>query len=188
MLSAMMTPRNAINAQKEMMAATQLLSVPLLAVSHTESATQVLESALHATQKLTRTAPKLNQLVTKNVSSNLFQNVELMENAQSAKKDQLHLDVSQLLVVKRPAHHTHHHTLQPTNANITQPNQPALLMRLDPRPRLSANNNAKSQHLLNATSRTTLARSATTIRTKIASKLQLIARLNNKREDARPKN
>jgi len=188
MLSAMMKKRNVRNALKEMMVATLLHSVPPLVASHTPSATQVPENAHHVTQKQTRTAPKLRMPVTKNVLSNLSQHVALTENAQSAQKDQAPRDVSQLLLVNNHANHTHHHTHQPTDAHGTQPPHNVLLTKLDPKPRPSANNNAKSQVSLNATSRTTLVKSVNTVKTQNASRPLLSARLSNNKEDARLKN
>jgi hypothetical protein len=61
--------KNALHAKKVMKAATPLLSAPPLAVSHTPSATQLLESAQHVTQLPTRTALKSSNLVMRNAKS-----------------------------------------------------------------------------------------------------------------------
>jgi hypothetical protein len=68
-LNVTLAPKNATHAKKVMKAATPPLSAPPLAVSHTPSATQPLESAQHVTQLPTRTAPKSSNLVTRNAKS-----------------------------------------------------------------------------------------------------------------------
>ena len=105
MLSATLEPRNATSARKEMTVATLLPSVPPLAESHTESATQELESAHHVTHLRTRSAPKLRKLATKNVPHNHSQNAT--SSPVSARPAKTVPAVSQLLLVNKPASQDH---------------------------------------------------------------------------------
>jgi hypothetical protein len=129
-LSAMKIPRNVRNAMKDLIQlVTQLLSAPPLVESHTESATQELESAPHVNQEKTKTAPKSRPLATRNVSSNPCQPVVLMENANHA--IQLTQDVSQPPLVSKLANHTHHPQPTTTSAHGTQLSHNVLLIRKD---------------------------------------------------------
>jgi len=76
--------------------ATPQLSVPPLVESHTLSATQELENALHALQERpTHLALKFKTHAMKNVSNNHFQNATTkLENAIIALTTQLNQDVS----------------------------------------------------------------------------------------------
>lgn len=87
MPNVMKAQRLAINVTKEVQIATPLHSALLPVESHMVSATQVLESARHVTQQLTKIAHKLRLHVTKNAQSWLFQNViKILENALNAKR------------------------------------------------------------------------------------------------------
>ena len=155
--------------------------------NHTENATQELVSVNNAPQvRMIQTALKLRQLVTKSAPSNPSQNATQKVNATSATARVL--DASTPPLVRLPANHTHHHTLTNTDAHGTELTQLASQTSKESRARPSANNNAKNHPSLSATSRTTLVRSATTTRTRTASKPLLSARLLNKKVDARPKN
>jgi len=89
MLNVTKTPRNATAALKAPPIATPLHSAPLLAVSPTVNVIQVQENARAVTQKPTKTAPKQRLHATKNAPSRHLQNVELMENAHHAQKEEL---------------------------------------------------------------------------------------------------
>lgn len=168
--------------------ATPPLSAPPLAVSHTVNATQELDSARSAPQaRMTHHAPKLRRLVTKSAPSNPSQNATQRVLATSAKMAQT-LDALTPPLVRLPANHTQTHTMINTDAHGTEPTQLASQTSKESKARPSVNNNAKNHPSLSATSRTTLARSATTTRIRIASKPLLSARLLNKKVDARPKN
>lgn len=117
--NATLKPNNARSAKKDQRAATPPLSVVPLVESHTENATQALESAPSATQPRTRTAPKLKLLVTKNAESSHSPSVTNKESAKSALKV---TDVSQLPLVRRLAPHT---TKPSTSATGKLPTQPA---------------------------------------------------------------
>jgi len=129
-LNATLKPRNATSALKDHQTATPLPSALPLVESHTESATQELESAHHASQARTKIAPKLRPLVTKNASSKLSQNATPTPvNARSASQV---LVASQPPLVKRPAHTTHTQVTNHTNAHGTPLSQSVNKTRAEP--------------------------------------------------------
>ena len=183
MLSATPIPINVKNAKRVIQCATLLLSALPLVVSHTPSALPAPVNANHVTQAKTKTAPKSRPLATKNASRSKPHHVELMENVHHAQLAQPTPDVSQPPPVRAPASHTHHHQRTTTSAHGTLPSHNALLV-MEPRARPSANSNAKQYPSESATSRTTLASSVITTKTRTASRPWTSARLNNKKEDA----
>ena len=106
MLSATQTTRNASSAKKDHQTATLLPSALPLVESHTPSATQVLESALHATQLKTKIALKSKKLATKNAKScNSPSATKTPESASPAQE--VEKDAFQVLPVNQPAHTNH---------------------------------------------------------------------------------
>jgi hypothetical protein len=105
LLNALFIPRSATSVSKDHQAATPLPSALPLAESHMLSATQELESALHATHPPTKTAPKSTLLAMKSAFNKKFPSaIQILENAPSATT--LPPDVSQLLLAKKHAQST----------------------------------------------------------------------------------
>jgi hypothetical protein len=124
--------------------------------------------------------------VTKNAKSLLFQSATpIRELARNALKVPV---ASQLPVVKLLASTTHTQKTRNTNVTGLMLNHNALPMRMLPKTRPSANKNAKSHHSPNATSLTTLARSVTIPRIKIACKPWTSARSLKREENAKKTN
>jgi len=132
MLSAMKTLRNATNALKEVTVATLPPSAPLLAESHTESATQELESAHHAIQRPITIAPKLRRLAIKNAQSNPCQSATKQPTHQNVRNAHQVSAASQLLLANKHANTTHTQPTTHTNAHGMPLNQNAFKRKMVP--------------------------------------------------------